>query len=81
MQQPQPQHQMVDPNGMNAVASSSTGESKRDKKRREWVEKVETRHKDRMEDRDRSVDNLAFGVSDCWCKDEKGEEEERLNER
>jgi hypothetical protein len=44
---------MVDPNSMNAVASSSTGESKRDKKRREWVEKVETRHKDRMEERDR----------------------------
>jgi hypothetical protein len=33
--------------------AAAGGESKRDRKRREWVEKVEAKHKERMEDRDR----------------------------
>ncbi|KAL7415702.1 hypothetical protein BDY24DRAFT_381937 [Mrakia frigida] len=36
-----------------AAAAAAGGESKRDRKRREWVEKVEFKHKERMEDRDR----------------------------
>jgi hypothetical protein len=31
------------------------GESKRDKKRREWVEKVQVKHLDRLENRDTCV--------------------------
>lgn len=31
------------------------GESKRDKKRREWVEKVQVKHLDRLENRDTYV--------------------------
>lgn len=31
------------------------GESKRDKKRREWVEKVQVKHLDRLDNRDQSV--------------------------
>lgn len=30
-----------------------SGESKRDKKRREWVEKVELKHRERMDERDK----------------------------
>ncbi|CDZ98070.1 Sds3-like [Phaffia rhodozyma] len=38
---------------LNGPNPGSQPESKRDKKRREWVDKVEAKHKERMDDRDR----------------------------